>query len=221
MTTTVPDGWTVANFADIADYSIGRTPARARADYWANDGGNVPWVAISDMKPHGVISATKESISGLAFRESFGGRIVPAGTLLMSFKLTIGRVATLGVDGCHNEAIVSIYPHDGISQRYLGYYLSQVDYSEHHDRQIKGNTLNKAKIDRIPVLLPPTEDEQNAIADVLDLIVRAQELGGRLTTLADGLRATAMEQLMSGQLSVEELDLSALPRSAGVIEVGR
>lgn len=157
MTTKVPDGWTEANFADIADYSIGRTPARARAEYWVNDEANVPWVAISDMKPHATITATKETISGLAFRESFGGRVVPAGTLLMSFKLTIGRVATLGIDACHNEAIMSIYPHEGINQRYLGYYLSQVDYREHHDRQIKGNTLNKAKIDqsqsKIPSLL--------------------------------------------------------------------
>jgi len=218
MTTTVPDGWTEADFADIADYSIGRTPARARSEYWVNDGDNVPWVAISDMKPHATITVTKETISGLALKESFGGRIVPAGTLLMSFKLTIGRVATLGIDACHNEAIVSIYPHEGINQRYLGYYLSQVDYSEHHDRQIKGNTLNKAKIDRIPVLFPP-EPEQEAIADVLALIVRAQQLGNRLTSLADGLRTTAMDQLMTGRLSVDELDLSALPRAAESVEV--
>lgn len=218
MTTTVPDGWTEANFADIADYSIGRTPARARAEYWVNDGDNVPWVAISDMKPHGTITATKETISGLAFKESFGGRVVPAGTLLMSFKLTIGRVATLGIDACHNEAIMSIYPHEGINQRYLGYYLSQVDYTEHHDRQIKGNTLNKAKIDRIPILLPP-EPEQEAIADVLDLIIRAQELGSRLTSLAEGLRTTAMDQLMTGALSLDDLDLTALPRAVGALEV--
>lgn len=218
MTAAVPDGWTEAYFADIADYSIGRTPARARSEYWVNDGGNVPWVAISDMKPHGVIRATKETISGLAFNKSFGGRIVPAGTLLMSFKLTIGRVATLGIDACHNEAIMSIYPHEGVNRRYLGYYLSQVDYSEHHDRQIKGNTLNKAKIDRIPVLLPP-EPEQEAIADVLDLVVRAQELGSRLTALADGLRTTARDQLMTGELRVEDLDLTALPRAAQSIGV--
>ncbi|MBF9334806.1 restriction endonuclease [Microbacterium lacticum] len=218
MTTTVPDGWTEANFADIADYSIGRTPARARSEYWANDGENVPWVAISDMKPHGIVASTKETISGLAFRESFGARVVPAGTLLMSFKLTIGRVATLGIDACHNEAIMSIYPHEGVNQRYLGYYLSQVDYSEHHDRQIKGNTLNKAKIDRIPVLLPP-ESEQEAIADVLDLIVRAQDLGSRLTSFAEGLRRTAMDRLMTGALSVSELDLDALPRIAEVSQV--
>lgn len=215
---TTPDGWSLELFADIADYSIGRTPARANSAYWANDGKNVPWVSISDMKPHGIVTDTKEMISGLALQESFGGRVVPAGTLLMSFKLTIGRVATLGVDACHNEAIMSIYPNVGVNQRYLGYYLSQVDYSSHHDRQIKGNTLNKSKIDRIPILLPP-EPEQEAIADVLDLIIRAQEIGARMTILAETLKVTAMSRLMSGDLAVDALDLSALSLSGSESEV--
>jgi type I restriction enzyme S subunit len=112
--TELPSNWTTESFADIADYSIGRTPARANGSFWEDDGENVAWVAISDMKPHGVIRQTKETISGQAFRGVFGGRIVPAGTLLMSFKLTIGRVATLGLPACHNEAIMSIYPKDGV-----------------------------------------------------------------------------------------------------------
>lgn len=207
--TDLPSGWSTEPFADIADYSIGRTPARANSGYWENDGENVPWVAISDMTPHGVIQRTKETISGRALREVFGQRVVPAGTLLMSFKLTIGRVATLGLAAAHNEAIMSIYPKEGVDQRYLGYYLSNIDYSSHHDRQIKGNTLNKAKIDRIPVVLPP-EPEQKAIADVLDLIVRANGLGQNLVALTESLKHSAMDELMAGRLRTEELDLTAL-----------
>lgn len=56
---------------------------------------------------------------------------------------------------------------EGVDQRYLGYFLSQVDYTDHQDRQIKGNTLNQSKIDQIQVVLPPF-NEQSRIADVLD-----------------------------------------------------
>jgi type I restriction enzyme S subunit len=213
--TGLPTNWTTEQFADIADYAIGRTPARANSVYWENDGENVAWAAISDMKPHGVIPQTKETISGRAFRDVFGGRIAPAGTLLMSFKLTIGRVAVLGIPACHNEAIMSIYPKAGVNQRYLGYCLSSLNYADHHDRQIKGNTLNKAKIDRLPIVLPP-EPEQEAIANVLDLIVRANELGTSLVSLTSSLRASAMSELMSGRLRTEELDLSALERVASL-----
>ena len=211
----LPTTWTTEQFADVADYAIGRTPARANSSYWEDDGANVAWVAISDMKPHGLVRQTKESISGRAFREVFGGRAAPAGTLLMSFKLTIGRVAVLGIPACHNEAIMSIYPRAGVNRRYLGYYLSSLNYADYHDRQIKGNTLNKAKIDRLPIVLPP-EPEQEAIADVLDLIVRASGTAARLVALTDSLRVSAMSELMSGRLRTESLDLAAFERVAAL-----
>lgn len=167
--TSVAGAWPVRAFKEVADYDVGKTPARAMPEYWAAGSDNVPWVTISDMSPYGVVAATKETTSAAAHEKVFRDHLVPAGTLLMSFKLTIGRVATLGMPAVHNEAIISIYPKPGIEQRFLGYYLSQVDYSQLQDRQIKGNTLNKSKIDRIPVPLP-SGDEQKAIADLLDVV---------------------------------------------------
>ena len=141
----IPDGWKEVHFTEIADYKTGRTPARANNIYWRSTDDGVPWVCISDMSNFGTLTETKERITQAAFENIFRGEVVRAGTLIMSFKLTIGRVATLGIDACHNEAIISIYPKAGVDQRYLGYYLSQVDYNALQDRQVKGNTLNKEK----------------------------------------------------------------------------
>lgn len=167
--TSVAGAWPVRPFKEVADYDVGKTPARANPEFWAAGTDNVPWVTISDMSPYGVVATTKETTTAVAHEKVFRGQLVPAGTLLMSFKLTIGRVATLGVPAVHNEAIISIYPKPGMDQRFLGYYLSQVDYSQLQDRQIKGNTLNKSKIDRIPVPVP-SGVEQKAIADLLDVV---------------------------------------------------
>src|SRR5208283_1457231 len=112
-----------------------------------------------------VIRSTAEKISPKAFQEVFRKRISPKGTLIMSFKLTIGRVATLGLDACHNEAIISIFPNKRINQKFLEYFLSQVDYAEYQDRAVKGNTLNQEKINRIRVTEPP-KPEQEKIASV-------------------------------------------------------
>ena len=96
----IPGGWTTKRFADIADYKAGRTPARANPLYWKDAEDGVPWVAISDMTDFGTVIETKEKITKVAFNEVFRGQAVRAGTLIMSFKLTIGRVATLGIDAC-------------------------------------------------------------------------------------------------------------------------
>lgn len=211
----LPEGWSEEPFSQVARYASGRTPARANADYWKSGANQVPWVAIADMENYGTITKTKESISETAFEDVFHGRIVPAGTLLMSFKLTIGRIATLGIPACHNEAIISIYPRDGVDQRYLGYFLSHVDYTNHQDRQVKGNTLNQDKINRIPVLLPPLH-EQRAISGVLDLCragINAELTAENTTT---ELKRTTMRELFTHGLRGEaqkETEIGLVPES--------
>ncbi|GAA2818994.1 restriction endonuclease subunit S [Saccharopolyspora taberi] len=207
--------WPVRPFAEVADYKAGKTPARANAAYWAKSENVVPWVSISDLEPFGVVMSTKEEANQLAFNEVFRGKLVPAGTLLMSFKLTIGRVATLGVPAVHNEAIISIYPRAGIDQRFLGYYLSKYDYGQLQDRQIKGNTLNKSKIDRIPVPVPP-EEEQAAIADVLDRIRQGILLQDSIFSNLSKLKRAAMQQLFTQGLRGEvqkSTEIGPIPES--------
>lgn len=217
-----PEGWTRRRLADVATYRAGRTPARATAAFWAEADGGVPWVAISDMTQFGEVARTKEKISQQAFDSVFRRRAVPAGTLLMSFKLTIGRVATLGVDACHNEAIIAIYPKPGIDQRFLGYFLSRVDYDALQDRQIKGNTLNQEKLDRIEIQLPPPT-EQTHIADILDLIRKAVRIQDRAIEIAAELKRAAMQSLFTGGLRSEtqkETEIGLVPKSWDVVEFG-
>ena len=200
--TPLPDDWAIKPFSEIADYQTGRTPARANLHYWHD--GTQPWVSISDMQPYGLVTTTAERISQDAVTEAFHGRVSKAGTLLMSFKLTIGRVATLGVDACHNEAIISIYPKPSVDQKYLEYFLSQVDYTDYQDRAVKGNTLNQEKIDRIVITLPP-KPEQEKIAAVLWKVQRAIATQDRLIAATRDLKASAMQRLFTQGLRNEPL----------------
>ncbi len=167
------------------------------------------------MQPHGLITSTAERISQEAVSEIFRGRISKAGTLLMSFKLTIGRVATLGTDACHNEAIISIYPKPGVNQKYLEYFLAQVDYTDYQDRAVKGHTLNQEKIDRIEITLPP-KPEQEKIAAVLWKVQRAIAVQDRLIASARDLKASAMQRLFTRGLRNEPLkntEIGPMPES--------
>lgn len=115
----IPKSWVWIRFGHLANYIMGKTPPRAEEQWW---GTGCPWVSISDMPESGRITQTKESVTNSAVSEKFGGKIVQAGTLLMSFKLTVGRVSILDIDAVHNEAIISIYPfadEKNIIQQYL------------------------------------------------------------------------------------------------------
>lgn len=220
--TSIPHDWSVKPLSEIAGYQTGRTPSRANTRYWSKGNEMQPWVSISDMKPHATIVKTAEQISRDAVKEAFRGRISKAGTLLMSFKLTIGRVATLGVDACHNEAIISIYPKHGINQKYLEYFLAQVDYTDYQDRAVKGHTLNQEKIDRISISVPPLSEQQK-IAAVLWMMQRAIATQDRLIAATRDLKQSAMQQLFTHGLRGEALKDTAIgpmPESWEPVAIG-
>jgi len=218
---SLPADWNIVPLKELIDFETGRTPSRAKADYWSNKPEEgVPWVSIADMKPYGRILNTSERITSQALNEVFHKRISPKGTLLMSFKLTIGRVATLAVNACHNEAIISIYP-KSINQKYLEYYLSQVNYADYQDRAVKGNTLNQEKINRIAVNKPPAAEQQK-IASLLWKVQQSIEIEEKLIATVYELKESAMQKMFSSGLYEEEkkdTDLGPIPKSWDVLKI--
>jgi type I restriction enzyme S subunit len=168
------------------------------------------------MTPYGVIKETAEKVSQQAFDEVFRGRLAPEGSLLMSFKLTIGRISRLGVPAFHNEAIISFKPDpDKISPEYLGYYLSQINYRDYQDTAIKGQTLNKGKLDSLEIALPPLP-EQRAIAHTLTTVRRAIEAQERIIQTTTELKQALMQKLFSEGLrgeSQKETEIGLVPES--------
>ena len=161
-----------ARIADLCDVVIGRTPRRERLEYW---GGTTPWVSIRDLNG-GAINTTRECISDLAVREVMP-RPVPAGTLLFSFKLTIGKTGLAARPLYTNEAIAAlpIKRPDLITVSYLKYALEAVSAADDANHAVLGKVLNKEKVGDLRIKLPPL-DEQQRIVDILDRAASIQRL---------------------------------------------
>jgi len=220
-TELLPPHWSADFFGNLVDYKLGKTPPRASAVYWKE--GKYPWVSISDMIPHGLVTDTAEKVSQKAHDSVFGGRLVPEGSLLMSFKLTIGRVSRLGMPAFHNEAIISFQPNpEKISPGYLSYYLSQVNYKDYQDTAIKGQTLNKGKLDALEIALPPLL-EQKKIAHILSTVQRAIEAQERIIQTTTELKKALMHKLFTEGLRHEpqkQTEIGPVPESWEVVEIG-
>lgn len=152
----IPDNWLWCYLPTIASFSLGKTPERNNDKYWNN--GAIPWVSISDLYDKKTINSSKEKVSVSAIIDVFKNIIVSKGTLLMSFKLTIGKTSILGMDAVHNEAIISIVPYydkNYFIRDYLLNFLSILCQFIEQTSAIKGNTLNKEKLKRMLIPLPP------------------------------------------------------------------
>lgn len=156
----IPDSWVWVRFNNIVSYSMGKTPPRKENEYW--DNATFPWVSIADLIPDSVLYETKEKVNKHSVEKIFKNRISTAGTLLMSFKLTVGKVSILGIDAFHNEAIISIYPFidtDKIVTNYLFLIMPLISQSGDTKTAIKGNTLNTDSLNALYIPLPPIEEQ--------------------------------------------------------------
>ncbi|ALX10190.1 type I restriction endonuclease subunit S [Burkholderia cepacia JBK9] len=170
----IPNNWQWCRFGQLCSFSAGRTPSRKEQKYWNT--GDYPWFSIADLQHGRVVSTSRETVSESAREEIFKSDPTPAGSLLMSFKLTIGKLCLLGVDAYHNEAIVTIEPFSDILKDYFFKCLNGFDLSAGNKAAIKGNTLNQDSISNILIALPPKAEIQRIVAKVDELMTLCDKL---------------------------------------------
>ncbi len=174
------NNWQSKKLGEICQIEIGKTPYRGNSKYWdkEKESQNV-WVSIADLLnvKNDRISDSREYISDEGARLS---KIVKKGTLLVSFKLTLGRLAFAGRDLYTNEAIaaLNVLNEKEISKEYLYKYLSFFDWnnSTNGDIKIKGKTLNKSKLKEIVIIFPSSQLEQKRIVKILDEFFKKTEI---------------------------------------------
>ena len=150
---------------DICTIQIGKTPSRHECDYWRD--GTHAWLSIADMNQGRYLNNTKEYITDLGVKAS-NIKLIPKNTLVLSYKLSIGKVGITQKPMYTNEAIASLTELDSqVDINYLYWALQHIDLLENADRAAMGKTLNKAKLSDVKIPLPPLE-EQRRIASILD-----------------------------------------------------
>ena len=192
---TLPDGWKQGRLGELCSIEIGGTPSRGVAAYWdsAHDTSNV-WVSIRDMRQR-LITGSAERISDLGVKKS-NVKLQQPGTVLLSFKLSIGRVAIAAVPLFTNEAIAGLSP-TGLTRDFLFHGLQGWDLLQGADQAIKGATLNKQKLKKVLFEYPESEREQAKIAEVLSTVDRAIEETEALIAKQQRINTGLMQDLLT------------------------
>ena len=183
--------WETTPLGTICNIVVGRTPPRSDSRCW---GAGSPWLTIADLRSKRV-TQSKEQITSHA---KAAMRMVKQGTLMMSFKLSIGRLCFAGCDLFTNEAICS-FEQLQANADYLYYALTRVDFSLYGKQAVKGYTLNQESLRSIAVPLP-TSSEQAAIAEVLAALEADLDATTAKLDKARALKQGMMQELLTGRI---------------------
>ena len=200
----LPAGWEWVRLGSLLPFRIGKTPPSKDPQYWA-DAGHA-WVSISDMNHFGEVRETGRKITDKG-ASVFGYEPLPPGTLIMSFKLTIGKISLLRVPAYHNEAIVSFTPLNGLDSAFLKYMLPTVAKTGASKDALMGATLNTESLSNLVIALPP-QSEQSRIVTRVEALMRlcdALEAKGQLEAAQHAQLVSTLLGTLTASTTPEEL----------------
>ena len=203
---------------ELFDLQMGKTPARNNPFYW--DSPDNKWISIGDLTKCGkYISDTKEYLSDRAIEES-GISLIPEDTVVMSFKLSIGKTAITSEPMYSNEAIMSFRDKHTVPliPDYIYYLFLAKDWDEGTNKAVMGKTLNKATLSKVKVHIHDIETQKN-IVSVLDKALSIIESHQRqLLALDDLIKARFVEMFgdpVSNTLGWEQASLHEVTSKIG------
>ena len=198
----IPQHWQVKRFKDVvAKYTTGGTPSTSNTEFF---NGNNTWICISDISDDKYISSSKMKLTDEALKSA---NIIktPKGSLLYSFKLSIGKMAFVTKDVYTNEAILSIFPNKNIDLEYYYFMLPMFMFLAATENIYGAKMLNQKLIASAFVLHPPKE-EQTAIGIYLD--EKTQKIDAIVTNIQKQietlkeLRKTLINDVVTGKIKV-------------------
>lgn len=196
----------VCRAEEYFDIAIGKTPPRKEHQWFTTNPDDITWVSISDMGSCGTyINKSSEQLTQEAV-DKFNIRVIPDNTVLLSFKLTVGRIAITHGEMTTNEAIAHFKTDKPFINEYLYCYLKDFNYQTMGSTSSIATAVNSKIIKAMPFIVP-AEDEIARFHAVAGPIF-AQILNNQLEndSLA-ALRDALLPKLMSGELDVSEIDL--------------
>lgn len=204
----MPESWAAVRLGDVCSLATGTTPATKDKHYYE---GDIPFIKTADIVNNRITAAT--SFVSQHAVDDYGLKLFPAGTVLMAMYgqgKTRGQVALLEMAATTSQNAAAIQPSEAIQSAFLWHYLMSC-YDRLRGMGSLGHVshLNLGYLRELPILQPPLAEQQE-IVRILDAVGRKAELHNRKHAVLLELFGSLLHKLMTGEIAVSELDLSAL-----------
>lgn len=225
----IPEDWEVIKVKHEYDFSTGFTPETNRTEYYDDENG-YEWVNISDLDGSKFLSKQTKNKISKTYINLYKPKSVPQGSLMYSFKLSVGQRTFNVRETYTNEAIASFMNNKNIDLNYFYYSSSLIAYNS--NKNIYGaRILNQELIKNAPVPFPSLE-EQYKISTFLDKKTKQIEdikntISEEIENLEDYKKSVITEAVTKGlDKNVEMKDsgiewIGEIPKHWKINKIGR
>jgi type I restriction enzyme S subunit len=201
----IPKGWEVKCASELFEVGIGRTPPRKETEWFCGGSDGVPWVSIRDMGTFETYSHDTNEALTLDAVKRFKVPLVPENTVLMSFKLTVGKLCITDRELVTNEAIAHfrITNESPIESFYTYLWLRNIEMGNLDSTSSIGTATNSGVIKQIEFLVPTKRVLAcflNTVNPVFNELKALRRQSSNLIQLRDSL----LPRLISGELQIPE-----------------
>ena len=202
----IPESWRVCSAETIFKINIGKTPPRKEQQWFTNiNNGNVKWVSISDLGSNEIfIEDSKEYLTKEAIAK-FNIIVVPEDTILVSFKLTVGRVGISNCELTTNEAVARFYLPESYFREYTYLSLKNYNYARLGSTSSIATAVNSKIIKNMKLLIPPVTIISEFSKRINPLFNAIRIYENEIRNLSK-IRNTLLPKLMSGELKINDIN---------------
>lgn len=202
---SIPKNWYYDTLEEISDVAIGKTPPR-KEHWWFSEKEGVKWISIKDLGNSGTyIFKTSEYLTEEAI-DKFNMKLIPKDTVILSFKLTVGRLGITTEEMVTNEAIAHFKLKDSpITKEYLYLYLKNFNYETLGSTSSIAKAINSKIVKKIPILIP-SKNKLNSFSNTFETIFEQIKSNQKEITKLTTLRDTLLPKLMSGEIDVTKIN---------------
>ena len=195
------DDWEEGVASDYFNITIGKTPPRKETKWFSTSNKDHVWISISDMGKHGMYLGQSSEYLTQSAIEKFNIVIVPDKTVLLSFKLTIGRVVISDGNVTTNEAIAHFNTNDPNLLEYTYLSLKNYEFSALGSTSSIATAVNSKTIKSMHWIMPSRnliKQFHEKVGPLFNMIRQNENEINYLSTLRD----TLLPKLMSGEITI-------------------
>ena len=202
-------------FTDYADYkrldeisnvTIGKTPPRSEQECFATNKNDVKWVSISDLGKSGMfIFDTSEKLTHEAV-DKYNVKVIPEDTVILSFKLTVGRTGFTTEDMTTNEAIAHFDLNNKELNNYLYCTLTYFNYSDLGSTSSIATAINSKIVKSIKIGIP-SDEQLNKFNNLTSAMFKTIKNNESENIKLSDLRDILLPKLINGEIDLDNIEI--------------